>query len=306
MTTFTFPNFIIIGAAKAGTTSLWWYLHQHPQICLATVKEPRFFAYEGERINYLGPGDDKWARETTTTWESYRALFHPTSAHRAVGEASNVYLYFASKASRGIAERVPDAKLIAVLRHPVDRAYSNYLMLRGEGRESITDFREALREEKKRLAAGWSPGWAYTGRSFYADSIEIYLAAFHRSQMRFFLYEDWARTPQQVLRAIFQFLEVDPFRPDMSVRHNVSMIPRSRWLAFALHHRTPLSRILRRFLPKPAREAINRRLRIVNARRPDKLAPAVREELLPLFREDILRVSELIGRDLSPWLQTAY
>jgi hypothetical protein len=305
MTAAIFPTFLIIGTAKAGTTSLWWYLLQHPQICLATVKEPRFFAYEGERVNYLGPGDDKWARETATTWETYQALFHPAPSQRAVGEASNVYLYFASKAAPRIAERIPNAKLIAILRHPVERAYSNFLMLRGEGREPAADFRKALREEKKRLAAHWSPGWAYTGRSFYADSIATYFKSFPRAQMRFFLYEDWARAPQQVLREIFQFLEVDPFQPDMSVHHNVSVAPRSRRLAYVLHNRSRLSRTLRLFLPKAVRDSINRRLREANARRPAKLAPEVRAELLPLFQDDILRASELIGRDLSPWLKAA-
>jgi hypothetical protein len=297
------PNFLIIGAAKSGTTSLWYYLHQHPQIYFAPIKEPRFFAFEGESVHFRGPGDDKWGREVVSTWDQYQALFRPPAHVRRIGEASNVYLYLASTAAPRIAARLPQAKLLAILRHPVDRAYSNFLMLRGEGRESIKDFRTALRQEKKRLSDGWSPGWAYARRGFYADAIETYQRYFPASQLRFFLYDDLVRNPAQLFADIFSYLGVDEFEPEVSHHHNVSTLPRSRSLAFYIHNRSPLSRTLRLFLPAPLRLVIHQRLRRANARRPDPLSPEVRDELLPMFSDDIKRAADLIGRDLSHWLR---
>jgi hypothetical protein len=297
------PNFLIIGAAKSGTTSLWHYLRQHPQICLSPRKEPRFFVFEGETVAYRGPGDISWTEESVTTLEAYRALFDPSPDQTALGEASNVYLYFARKAAPRIARLIPQARLIAILRNPVDRAYSNYLMLRGEGRESHTDFRRALQEEGKRLREGWSPGWAYTGRGFYADSISVFREHFPGGQMLFFLYEDLRDSPQRTLGAIFDFLGIRRFTPDMSRRYNVSSVPRWRWLAYALRHRTPLSRTLRLFIPEPARNAINARLRDAVAVRPPKMSGEDRRFLRDMFAEDIAKTSALIGRDLSHWLK---
>ena len=202
------PNFLIIGAAKSGTTSLWRYLSQHPQVFFAPIKEPRFFSYEGESVDYKGPGDDKWGREIVSSWDAYTALFASAGSQVAVGEASNVYLYFAAKTAPRIAARLPQARLIAILRNPVDRAYSSFLMLRGEGREPLADFRSALREEAGRLERGWSPAWAYTRRSFYAESVQTYRKLFPKSQMRFFLYDDLARRPQELFDSIFDFLGV--------------------------------------------------------------------------------------------------
>jgi hypothetical protein len=296
------PNFLIIGAAKSGTTSLWRYLTQHPQIFFAPIKEPRFFSYEGETVDYRGPGDDKWGREIVNSWEAYAALFASAGSQIAVGEASNVYLYFAEKTARRIAARLPQARLIAILRNPVDRAYSSFMMMRGEGREPLADFRRALREEAGRLERGWSPAWAYTRRGFYAESIQTYLDLFPRAQMRFFLYDDLARRPQELFNSIFDFLGVDSFEPDVSQRYNVSIKPKSRRLAYLLHNRTPLSRTLRLLLPQSVRLAINRRLRDWNIRKPARLPAEIRAELAPLFREDILRAADLIGRDLAHWL----
>jgi hypothetical protein len=296
------PNFLIIGGAKSGTTSLWNYLKQHPQIYLLPEKEPRFFAYEGKPIWYIGPGDEKWNRPDPWRWSEYQQSFRPSLSQVAVGEASNVYLYFAERAAARIAAYIPRVKLIAFFRDPVARAYSHFLMLRGEGREAVGDFRKALQLEKSRLQKGWSPDWAYAGRGFYADAVSEYLKYFPRTQMKFFLYEDFVQKPAALFEEIFNFLEVENFLPDTSRRYNVSTWPRIRLFAFILHNRNPVSRMIRPFLPAGWRLSLNKTLRKWNAKRPPGLDPQLRAELLSIYAEDIARTSELIGRDLSHWL----
>src|SRR5215218_4707583 len=122
----TMPNFLIIGAGKSGTTSLYHYLGQHPEVFMSPMKEPKFFCFEGERPNFRGPGDDEEInRKCVTTIDAYRALFDGVACEKAVGEASSMYLYY-PKAPERIDHHVAGVRLIAVLRNPVDRAYSSY------------------------------------------------------------------------------------------------------------------------------------------------------------------------------------
>ena len=166
------PNFLIIGAAKAGTTSLYRYLEQHPEVYMSPVKEPKFFALGGERLDYRGPGDEARMRgASVTSLEDYRELFRGVSTETAVGEASTLYLYSERAAAR-IKHHVPDVKLIAVLRNPVDRAYSDFLHLVRDGIEPLTDFPQALEAEESRIRSRWAPMWHYRRRGFYHPQLK--------------------------------------------------------------------------------------------------------------------------------------
>ena len=131
------PNFLIIGAAKSGTTALYHSLKQHPQIYMSPVKEPRFFAFEGETPRFCGPGDDRFVRKFVTNFEDYLRLFEAVTDQIAIGEASTVYLTMSETSSRRIRHHLPHAKLIAVLRHPADRAYSQYQVRFSSGLEKL-------------------------------------------------------------------------------------------------------------------------------------------------------------------------
>src|SRR3954452_17434204 len=122
----TMPNFLIVGAAKSGTTSLYYYLKQHPQVFVSPVKEPKFFAYEGEKVVYRGPGDAENNRRLVNNLADYRALFGGANGAKAIGEASPVYLY-SPKACERIRHYLPDAKLFVILRDPAERAYPSFL-----------------------------------------------------------------------------------------------------------------------------------------------------------------------------------
>lgn len=259
------PNFLIIGAAKAGTTSLYEYLKQHPQIWMSQVKEPNFFAFEGETLNSCGPGDQDYINSfSITKIEDYLNLFQGVENQVAVGEASPLYIY-SSKAAQRIQHYIPEAKLIAILRNPVERAYSQFLMFVRDGREPLPDFAEALEQEETRMRNNWEWAWQYTRIGFYYIQLQRYLEKFDRSQIRVYLFEDFCTKPADVLRDIFQFLGVDDsFMPNMSIRHNVSDISQN----------------------------------------PTKLmlSPEVRRRLVELYQEDIFRLQELLQQDLSQWL----
>ena len=147
------PNFLVIGTGRAGTTSLYHYLAQHPQIFMSPVKEPKFFALEGHSLDFRGPGDERIRAETTTTLSAYRQLFDGVRDEIAVGEASTLYLSHET-APDAIARYVPDVRLIALLRDPAARAHSAFQHLTRDGWEPLAEFEEALRDEPRRIAEG--------------------------------------------------------------------------------------------------------------------------------------------------------
>jgi len=295
------PNFLIIGAARAGTSSLYEYMRQHPDIYFSPVKEPMFFALEGRRPDFQGPGDDlEINRKAVTDLAAYQALFTGPGRRKAVGEASANYLYSEHAAER-IRHHAPDARLIAVLRNPVERAYSSFLYLIRDRREPLRDFGQALAEEPQRVADRWEHIWHYAGMGFYHRQLRRYYQFFDAARIRVFLNEDMKRDAPALLREVFGFLEVDDgFVPDTSITYNEGGVPRRKWLNAFLTRPSALKHLLRPLLPASAMKLYTN-LKHANLDKPP-LDPEVRACLISLYREDILRLQELIGRDLSTWL----
>ena len=297
----TMPNFLVIGAAKGGTTALHRYLTQHPQIFMSRRKELRFFPFEGGRPDYRGPGDAADAASITTTIEEYRAHFAGSEGFPARGESSPLYLYMPRSAER-IRHYLPEAKLIAVLRHPAERAFSQYLMIRRDGLETL-GFAEALAAEDRRVADGWGHRWHYRRRGFYAAQLRRYFERFRREQLRVYLYEDYVADPAGMMRDVFRFLGVDDsFVPDMSVRHNESKFPRSRALQVFLTEQRAAKNLLKPLLPAGWSRRIGDQLRRRNLTRP-QLPEGERRSLIEVYREDVAELQEMLGRDLSGWLK---
>ena len=218
------PNFIILGAAKAGTTALYHYLKQHPQIGMSRIKETNNLALKGDSLDFRGPGDcDYIKRFTITNQVDYLDQFADCWGKLAIGEASPLYLY-SPKVPSEIKGLVPNAKLIAILRNPVDRAYSAFLHLVRDGRETTRDFAEALRLEPSRISDYWEHIWHYVAMGRYADQLARYFALFDRDQIRVYLYRDIRLNLSATLVDIYRFLEVDDsFHADVSTRHNAGM-----------------------------------------------------------------------------------
>jgi hypothetical protein len=240
------PNFLIIGVGKSGTTSLYYALKQHPQIFMSPTKEPRFFYY-GER-KFEGFGGPVSTTNFVSTLSEYLSLFIGVTDETAIGEAS-VNNFFPRACAR-IKHYIPDAKLIAILRQPADRAYSQFTHAHREGVEPLADFAQALQSEKTRRHQNWWVFLRYREQSFYYSSLKEYFAHFRREQFRIYLYEEWCSRSLEVLRDIFRFLGVDEnFVPDMSVRHNQGMHNRSPALHHFLTRSHPLKSLVKPFVP---------------------------------------------------------
>lgn len=293
----TMPNFLIIGAAKAGTTALHEYLQQHPQIYLTPTKETNFFAFEGEVINFQGPGDEALKDFSITDLSSYQAEFAGVTKELAIGEACPSYLYFPQTAAR-IKQYIPDTRLIVILRNPVERAYANFLHIVRDDRETQRDFALALQDEATRIANNWEWFWHYIQVGFYGQQLQRYYEMFAPSQIKVYLYDDLKENAIATLQDIFSFLDVDKsFIPDMALRPNKSGMPKNKLLHQILTKPNPLKTFLKPLFPAQIRQKIQHQ----NLNTP-QISPEVRQQLLDLYRADILQCQDLINRDLSAWL----
>lgn len=289
------PNFIVIGAAKAGTTALYWYLADHPQVFMTSMKETNFFAYGLDDQGKLLYGDPELHHFPVRSLRQYKLLFEDADDATAIGEASPIYLECPQAAGR-IARLIPDAKIICGLRDPVDRAYSDYLMY--------------LRSRKRRLepeadltpTAAWTQPYSHWMQiGLYHGLLLRYFDVFPSEQIHVFLFDDFRKNSREVMQNIYRFLGVDSsFDPDFETPHNVGGVPASMLLERVLTN-SHVKATLEPLLPRWASDGV-RRFRGRTMRKAQSLPPELRQNLVYHFRDDIAKTSDLIGRSLEHWL----
>lgn len=291
----TLPSFIVIGAAKAGTTALYWYLAEHPAVFMSPIKETNYFAYGVDAQGRLLYGDPDVHRFPVKTREEYERLFADAGDAAAVGEASPIYLECPQAAGR-IRKLVPAVRLICSLRHPVDRAYSDYQMyLRRRSRRF---------DPKRDLTPGsaWArpdSRWMQIGR--YHEQLARYFEVFPREQIQVSLFDDLRRSPVAVTEGVYRFLGIDPgFVPDFSTPHAAGGMPANRFLE-AFLTKSAIRSVIAPLLPTRTANWI-RRMRVRNMQQAAPLPPDLRKQLTEPFREDITMTARLIGRSLDHWL----
>lgn len=303
------PTFVVLGAPRAGTTALWAALYQHPEIAMSRVKEPNFFAYgEVEPLEFGGPAAAMMVKRVVRTVADYQALFAPVTlagkTPLAVGEASMTNLL--PRACERIQRYAPQAKLVAILRHPAERAYSQFINARRMGWEPLADFGAALAAEPERLRQGWIPYLCYTERGYYGARLAPYFAAFPREQIRLYRYEDWRTRPQWLLQDLFAFLGVDAsFAPRIHPDLNAGQLPRYRWGGRLARRAARSSGWLKHLLPQPWRASLLQRL--TQELPPPPLSPELRQQLIDTYRPDLLALQALLRhnsaeRDFAEWL----
>lgn len=299
----TMPNFLIIGAAKSGTSALWKYLPQHPSVFMSPKKEPHFFAYENITPEANGPGD--YTKFAKTNLASYQELFTGVTTETAIGEAATTSLYKPRAIDR-IKHYIPQAKFIAILRQPADRAYSSYMHLIRDHREPVKNFRQALKLEDERINQHWGFMWHYLTMGLYYEQVKRFYDNFNEDQIRVYLYDEFSADPLAVIQDIYRFLAVDDtFVPNMRVRANMSGVQKSpvaeSVIRATFDRPNPLRAIARKVVPKEIRWQFTTTIRNRNLER-QNLSPQLRRELTEFFREDILRLQDLLDKDLSHWL----
>lgn len=285
------PNFFIVGAPKAGTTSMYSYLAQHPDIFLCPVKEPNHFASGSilrQRLYY-----DARVVEND---EEYLSLFETVTHESAVGEASVSYLFY-EEACRRIAGFDPAANILVFLRNPVDRAFSHYMMDRRLGLVSA-DFDEVIASggESEDLALHYQQ---YVSLGMYASQLERYRQAFG-DHVCVTLFSDLRADPLGAARRVFAHLGVDDaFTPDVGRVHNPYREPRNRAVA-NLYGNARLRAALRRLLPAGAVTRVKSAL--LPAGDKPSVSPGCRRRLVEIFEADIRRLETMIDRSLEHWL----
>ncbi len=296
------PNLFIIGAPKCGTTSLHRYLDQHPRISMSAVKEPKFFLTDGSRPHHRGPGDERADRGYVIRRETYETLFeYPPGPGGYAGESTPYYLWDPDAAPR-MHELVPDARLVAVLREPTLRAYSNWADLKEQGREKL-DFASAMAAEEERRRLDWEPFWLYRDLGLYGRQLARLFTVFPAAQVKVLLAEDLARSPDDQVAGVFAFLGLEPLgAPLVDERLNQTMykpVDRKSRLLESLFERGQRARPL---VPRPvrrlAREAVRRRLR--SQATSGSHGSRLRHEYVEVFTED-RRSLESMGVDVTSW-----
>lgn len=298
------PDFFIAGVPKAGTTALHSALARHPELYLSPVKEPKFFLTDGPPPAEGGPGDAKTYREHVWRRSDYESLFARAPQGALKGESTPFYL-FSSDAQRRIRALVPGAKLIIVLRDPVERAHSNWAHMWSAGLDPCADFIEACDREECRAAAGWADFWRYTELGRYGEQLLRLYGQFPTEQVMIFRYRALISDPVSTLDTACAFLGVATGLLAELPRENVTAHPNpsARYRAVAAARRATATGSTR--LPGHLGASLNDKLEHLlqqdaAPRRP--LTWEQRKILLPRFEADIRLLETLTDWDFSDWL----
>lgn len=305
------PDFLILGAAKSGTTSLYFYLRQHPDIFLPQdVKEPGYLAFaecNSPQSNPATPYPNIW-NSVVFQRERYLKLFSGAKPVQMVGEATPEYLYLHNDTVKNIrklyGERARDLKFIVVLRNPIDRIWSHYWMYIRDGYEGLSfDTASDDKTIRARLDVGWHPSYDYVGFGKYADQIAAWRDAFGAEAIKVILFDELKSSAPTVCSHLYEFLGVTSgFCPQTEIAFNKSGKLRHEWVHEHLFRRESLIKSLARTLiPYESLQEIKHRLLEWNTNR-ISMPPEIRRRLVDLYRPDIERLAAMLEKDLSHWL----
>ncbi len=289
------PTFLIVGVQKAGTTSIYNYLQKHPQVYMSPVKETNFLEKDWSSVE-----NSQKNKNGILTIEDYGKLFDGVKNEIAIGEASPNYLFHYQSSSARIQQYVPDAQLIAVLRNPTERAYSDYLM----------HIRDAInyRPLEKQIEHSVHKSFILQ-KGFYYTPIKYYLDIFGKDQVKVFLYENLCENSLKFMQEMYRYIGVDDtFNVDTSKKVQTAKIPKNQTINNLLQRDNPLRSLaantLKTIMPLSARQNLRDRLINLNSKSKKEapLAPETRQKLNELYWEDILKLQDLLQQDLSIWL----
>ena len=294
------PNFFIVGAPKCATSSMYAYLGAHPDIFLSKDKEPHFF------------GTDITTPRSVRDMDEYLALFNHVKHEKRIGEASVLYLY-SERAANEIKAFCPSAKIIIMLRNPIDMMYSWYAERFYVGHEDIQDFESAIEAEIYRKQGLLTPRPSYSINVFFyveiakfTNQVRRYFDTFGRENVQVIIFEDLKRDTEKIYKDTLQFLDVDlSFKPEFTIV-NANKQPRSNIVQRFLNYPPKVVQTIgKKMIPSYAgRRAIIGKLRHLNRKhRPRQpMSPDLRQRLLKEFRIEVEQLSNMLDRDLTFWI----
>ena len=288
------PNLFIVGAAKSGTTSLYHYLAQHPEVFMSPVKEPHFFSKVRYGTQYSQPVNEQ---------QSYLKLFVNAGGYAIRGEASPSYLWCPITASR-LKQKVPNAYIIAILRDPIERAHSHYLMDVQANRQPLS-FSKALHEDYDRFEKGWHISNLYIELGLYAQQLQKFYDEFASQQIKVILYSDLVHEPKLLLNRLAEFLNID-LESNIHIRHNIShnSYRVKRQHAQAIQRFRTFRSIYQKLIPLSWRALISKRWLL----KPD-IKPAISSKaqyfLQEIYEPEIKDLEKLLKRPL-PELRASF
>ena len=297
------PNFLIVGAAKCGTSSLHNYLNQHPDIFMPTftdeglkVKEPRFLIKE--KVKERLP-------KGIWNYEDYKSLFDNVTNEIAIGESTVLYLYYHNEAIKNIKKYLgEDIKIIIMLRNPIDRAYSAYSFASRTPQEN-QPFKEALINARERFDKDetLSPMILYKELGLYYKMVKAYMENF--KDVHVILYDDFVLQTDLEVRRAFDFLNIintNEINTDKVINSGGKKW-NSRLMKDLLMGEGGMKKILKFLLPKQVRVNIKERLTNSFTSKADKINDSIKKELLDYYQKDIQLLEKLIAKDLSKWMK---
>lgn len=298
------PNFFIVGAAKCGTTSLYRYLEQHPDVFVTPEKEPHYF----------GSDLDVKPNRRVKREEDYAALYKEAGGAKARGEASSKYL-FSTEAAREIKAYAPDAKIIIIVRNPIDMMWSWHGQQLYAAEEDILDFDEALAAQEDRRNGRRIPPGAhgvnelqYTAMATFSPQIQRYFDVFGRDNVKVIIFDDFANDTVAAVKDVFRFLGVDDsFTPAIEV-HNKGNWLRNPGVKRFLKSHPRIAKMVTRTIPGSLRHKAGDALLAMKGgapERPKTMKSETRRRLCREFESEVRRLGELLGRDLSHWVNSA-
>jgi hypothetical protein len=303
------PNLFLIGAMRAGSTSIHMLLDQHPEIFMSQVKEPMYFVAEAMRCE-LKKGDNadlarrlsqfvKHRQHATAT--TYAALFKTVTNEKYFGESSH-YIYH-PEVVKVIHEECPDARIIVSLRNPVERLYSEYLLYYRQGSIENKTFAEFVRERHELDKDGQQlkSGPSIINKGLYFDLLIEWIDVFGDAQVKIILFEDFTRDYLKICQSVYEWLEVDPSFVPTPIHAQQGGIPKSRALFDSIENNKLIKTMfIKKMVPKMERE----RLRSIWYKfllKKDEIDPQTRKILKKIYREDIEKVEREFHLDLTAW-----
>jgi sulfotransferase family protein len=302
------PDFLIVGAPKAGTTALHAALAQHPDVFVTRPKEPKYWLCDGAPPPaWRGPGDAHSQQEWIWRHDEYADLFTGARPDALRGESTPFYLW-SRGAHRRIGESLPDVRVIAVVRDPIDRAYSNWMHLWCDGLEPVADFERAFARQDERVRAGWAPFWRYRELGMYGEQLHHLQQYVDPERILVLRYRDIVDDPPAAVDRACRFLGISTGQVATIPRDNARSYVAPGWRPTVLGPVIRAGAHLGQFAAPEVWRRVSvplmERLRSDDGRPRPRLSPEQRARLVPAFANDVDLLSELTGQDFSDWLSS--